>query len=105
MVALDPISSYFGECDPNKDKEIRPVMEAIADACESSKTAFVGIIHNNKRGDADAIGKILGRVVHRRRQPGGLGLRTGQGKEGRVLHELGQGQPRTQAHGHEVPDH
>ena len=35
-------------------------MEAIADACESSKAAFVGIIHNNKRGDADAIGKILG---------------------------------------------
>lgn len=59
-VALDPISSYFGGCDPNKDKEVRPVMEAIADACESSKTAFVGIIHNNKRGDADAIGKILG---------------------------------------------
>jgi putative DNA primase/helicase len=60
VVALDPISSYFGGCDPNKDKEVRPVMEAIADACESSKTAFVGIIHNNKRGDADAIGKILG---------------------------------------------
>lgn len=60
VVALDPISSYFGNCDPNKDKEVRPVMEAIADACESSKTAFVGIIHNNKRGDADAIGKILG---------------------------------------------
>jgi hypothetical protein len=60
VVALDPISSYFGDCDPNKDKEVRPVMEAIADACESSKTAFVGIIHNNKRGDADAIGKILG---------------------------------------------
>jgi hypothetical protein len=60
VVALDPISSYFGACDPNKDKEVRPVMEAIADACESSKAAFVGIIHNNKRGDADAIGKILG---------------------------------------------
>jgi hypothetical protein len=60
MVALDPISSYFGACDPNKDKEIRPVMEAIADACEATRAAFIGIIHNNKRGDADAIGKILG---------------------------------------------
>ena len=60
VVALDPISSYFGDCDPNKDKEVRPVMEAIADACEASRTAFVGIIHNNKRGDTDAIGKILG---------------------------------------------
>jgi putative DNA primase/helicase len=60
VVALDPISSYFGDCDPNKDKEIRPVMEAIQAACDESKTAFIGIIHNNKRGDADAIGKILG---------------------------------------------
>jgi hypothetical protein len=60
VVALDPISSYFGDADANKDKEIRPVMEAVADACESSKAAFVAVIHNNKRGDADAIGKILG---------------------------------------------
>ncbi|MGD0908547.1 MAG: AAA family ATPase [Candidatus Acidiferrales bacterium] len=60
VVALDPISSYFGDCDPNKDKEVRPVMEAIQEACDESKTAFIGIIHNNKRGDADAIGKILG---------------------------------------------
>jgi len=60
LVALDPISAFFGECDPNKDKEIRPVMEAIADAMEGTKCAFVGIIHNNKRGDADSISKILG---------------------------------------------
>jgi len=60
LVALDPISAFFGDCDPNKDKEIRPVMEAIADAMEGAKCAFVGIIHNNKRGDADSISKILG---------------------------------------------
>ena len=60
LVALDPISAFFGECDPNKDKEIRPVMEGIADAMEGTKCAFVGIIHNNKRGDADSISKILG---------------------------------------------
>jgi putative DNA primase/helicase len=60
LVALDPISAFFGDCDPNKDKEIRPVMEAIADAMEGTKCAFIGIIHNNKRGDADSISKILG---------------------------------------------
>jgi AAA domain-containing protein len=60
LVALDPISSYFGDADPNKDKEIRPVMEAVAEACDQSGVSFVAIIHNNKRGDADAIGKILG---------------------------------------------
>lgn len=60
LVALDPISAFFGNSDPNKDKEIRPVMEAIADAMEGTKCAFIGIIHNNKRGDADSISKILG---------------------------------------------
>jgi hypothetical protein len=60
LVALDPISAFFGECDPNKDKEIRPVMEGIADAMDGTRCAFVGIIHNNKRGDADSISKILG---------------------------------------------
>jgi putative DNA primase/helicase len=60
LVAVDPISAFFGRCDPNKDKEIRPVMEAIADAMDGTKCAFVGIIHNNKRGDADSISKILG---------------------------------------------
>jgi len=60
LVALDPISAFFGDCEPNKDKEIRPVMEGIADAMEGTKCAFVGIIHNNKRSDADSISKILG---------------------------------------------
>jgi putative DNA primase/helicase len=60
LVALDPISAFFGDCDPNKDKEIRPVMEAIADAMEGSKCAFVGIIHNNKGPHTDSISKILG---------------------------------------------
>jgi putative DNA primase/helicase len=60
LVALDPISAFFGDVDPNKDKQIRPVMEGIADAMEGAKCAFIGIIHNNKRGDADSISKILG---------------------------------------------
>jgi putative DNA primase/helicase len=60
LVALDPISAFFGACEPNKDKEIRPVMEGIADAMDGTKCAFIGIIHNNKRGDADSISKILG---------------------------------------------
>jgi RecA-family ATPase len=60
LIALDPISGYFGEADPNKDKEIRPVLEAIQNACEKSHAALIGIVHHNKRGDADALGKVLG---------------------------------------------
>jgi RecA-family ATPase len=60
LIVLDPLTGYFGEVDPNKDKEIRPVMEAMTNAIEQSKTAVVGIIHHNKRSDVDALGKILG---------------------------------------------
>ena len=60
LIALDPISGFFGDVDPNKDKEIRPVLESVQAALEQSKTALVGIIHQNKRGDTDALGKVLG---------------------------------------------
>ncbi len=60
LVAFDPISAFFGNADPNKDKEIRPVMERINKACEKTAAAFVAIIHHNKRSDADSISKILG---------------------------------------------
>lgn len=60
LIVLDPLTGYFGEADPNRDKEIRPVMESIVAAVEKSKAAVVGIIHHNKRSDVDALGKILG---------------------------------------------
>ena len=60
LVALDPITGYFGDADPNKDKEIRPVMEALQQALEVSKAAFVAVVHHNKKSDVDPIGKILG---------------------------------------------
>src|SRR5205085_2828640 len=60
LIVLDPISGYFGSADPNKDKEIRPVLEAVQNAFEASGAALLGVIHQNKRSDADAIGKVLG---------------------------------------------
>jgi hypothetical protein len=60
LIALDPIAGFFGDVDPNKDKEIRPVLEAVQAALEQSKCALVGIIHQNKRDGADALSKVLG---------------------------------------------
>jgi putative DNA primase/helicase len=60
LIALDPITGFFGDADQNKDKEIRPVMEQIQDACANSGCALLGIIHQNKRSDTDALGKVLG---------------------------------------------
>ncbi len=61
MVALDPVTSYFGSADANKDGEIRPVMESLKRVCDETGACIVGIIHNNKRGnDSDAGQKMLG---------------------------------------------
>ena len=59
LVALDPLTAYLG-ADANRDKDIRPVMEGMADACRGTKATIVGLIHHNKRSDVDALQKILG---------------------------------------------
>jgi len=60
LIVLDPFTGYFGDADANKDKEIRPVLEAIVSALEKSKCALIGIVHHNKKSDTDALGKIMG---------------------------------------------
>ncbi len=48
LVALDPLTAYLG-ADANRDKDIRPVMEAIADACRGTKATIVGLISDSMR--------------------------------------------------------
>lgn len=60
LLALDPITSFFGDADSNKDKEIRPIMEAITRVCNKSGITIVGLIHSNKRSDVDAVHKVSG---------------------------------------------
>jgi hypothetical protein len=60
LVCLDPISSFFGDADANKDKEIKPVLDALANALRGTGATFIAISHLNKRPDGDAGQKILG---------------------------------------------
>jgi len=60
LICLDPISSFFGDADANKDKEIKPVMDAVANALRKTGATFIAISHLNKRPDGDAGQKILG---------------------------------------------
>jgi hypothetical protein len=60
LLVLDPITSFFGQADQNKDKDIRPVMDAIAHLCQKCGITVVGLIHGNKRSDVDALQKVLG---------------------------------------------
>jgi putative DNA primase/helicase len=60
LVALDPITSFFGDVNINIDKDIRPIMDALSAVCNSSGASFVSVVHHNKRSDVDALQKILG---------------------------------------------
>jgi hypothetical protein len=60
MVVLDPLTGFFGDVDGNDNKKIRPMMQRIAKVCRLTRTAFVLLIHENKRADANAVDRILG---------------------------------------------
>ena len=59
LVALDPITSFFGDVNVNADQEVRPIMDALSKCCVDSGVSFVSVVHQNKRTDVDAIQKIL----------------------------------------------
>jgi hypothetical protein len=60
LIVLDPLTSYLGKVDQNKDSDMRPLMDALADALRKSGAAFVGIMHHNKRSDLDAVQRVQG---------------------------------------------
>jgi len=60
MVVLDPMPGFYGEADGNKDSDIRPIMESLAATCDKYGVTLVGIVHLNKRPDANSLEKIKG---------------------------------------------
>jgi len=60
LVALDPLSSFFGGESLNKDETVRPVMDALSNTLRKTGATLIGIVHTNKRSDVDAMEKVLG---------------------------------------------
>jgi RecA-family ATPase len=60
LVIMDPMTAYFGDININVDREVRPITTALKKLCEAQKVCFMGVIHNNKQNDANAIQRILG---------------------------------------------
>jgi hypothetical protein len=60
MVVLDPLTGFFGDVDGNDNRKIRPMMQRIAKVCRLTGVAFVLLIHENKRSEANAVDRILG---------------------------------------------
>ena len=63
IVAIDPISSYFGNADLNKEQNIRSVLGPIKKLAEKTKVTFICVGHFNKRQDVGALHRAGGAVA------------------------------------------
>jgi AAA domain/RepB DNA-primase from phage plasmid len=60
IVKIDPLATYMGELDPNKDKECRPLYTELARVAEEDNVCFLLIAHPNKNEEASAINRLSG---------------------------------------------
>jgi hypothetical protein len=60
IILIDPLATYMGELDPNKDKEVRPVYTAMDRFAERYNVCFILIAHPNKNEVASAINRLSG---------------------------------------------
>jgi putative DNA primase/helicase len=60
LVALDPIASFWGKKDSNKDDDMRPVMESLKEMTARHRVALIGILHLNKKTDLKPTQRVGG---------------------------------------------
>jgi hypothetical protein len=64
LVVADPLSSYFGKADMNKEQDVRRVLGPIKEMCERTGVTFLALGHFNKRTDVSALGAVSGAVAN-----------------------------------------
>ncbi len=60
IILVDPLATYVGELDPNKDKEVRPLYTKLKQFAEKYCVTFVFVAHPNKNEEASAINRLSG---------------------------------------------
>ena len=60
IILIDPLATYVGDKDPNKDKEVRPLYTKITQFCEKYGVTVIFIAHPNKNEEASAINRLAG---------------------------------------------
>jgi hypothetical protein len=60
VLILDPITSYLGGANLNKDEEIRPLMDKLILLGQKTGLTILALVHSNKRSDVDAVEKVMG---------------------------------------------
>lgn len=63
IVAIDPMTSYLGKMDMNKEQKLREVLNPIKELAEKTGVTFIGLGHFNKRSDVAAIHRVGGAVA------------------------------------------
>lgn len=64
LIVIDPLTSYLGKVNMDKDQELRPVLLPLNSLCQERRINVIAIAHPNKRSDVGASG----------RAPGGAGM-------------------------------
>jgi putative DNA primase/helicase len=60
LVVFDPITGFYGSADGNSSKDIRPIMEELAELSRRTSVTVMAIMHENRRKDVSAMERILG---------------------------------------------
>lgn len=60
LLILDPVTSYLGGANLNKDEEIRPLINKLIALGQKTGITILALVHSNKRSDVDAVDKVMG---------------------------------------------
>jgi archaellum biogenesis ATPase FlaH len=63
LVVIDPISSFLGRANMNREQEVRAVLTPLKNLAARCRVAIVSVMHLNKNSDASAIHRIGGAVA------------------------------------------
>jgi putative DNA primase/helicase len=63
MIVIDPISSFLGRVNMNREQEVRGILTPLKNLAERRQVAIVAVMHLNKVGDQSAIHRIGGAVA------------------------------------------
>ncbi len=60
LIVMDPVTSYIGDVDPNKPKEVRPFLNKLKKFAEDMGVSLLLIMHLSKNPDVSALHRVGG---------------------------------------------
>jgi putative DNA primase/helicase len=60
LIVMDPVTSYIGDVDPNKPKEVRPFLNKLKKFAEEMGVSLLLIMHLSKNPDVSALHRVGG---------------------------------------------